>query len=294
MSGSRKVDHLVLAVADLRSARDRLTSLGFLAAPDARHPFGTENACVFFADDTYLEPLAIGSQTESEESARGGNVFTARDRAFRFRHGPEGLEAVVLASADARADHQAFVQAGISAGGMLSFSRPFILPDGSASVASFELAFAADLRSPDFYAFACERVNPPNVDRSALTAHPNGVVGMTGVVLVETRPEDFAGFLQDVSGSMTVARSGLSLDILMPNARLHVLTPDDYETRFGQKHCAHARGLRGKAICFSAASLERLEALFRRNGVVHERIGERLVVPPMPGQGVLYSFEERA
>jgi hypothetical protein len=28
-------------------------------AADARHPFGTENACVFFADGTYLEPLAL-------------------------------------------------------------------------------------------------------------------------------------------------------------------------------------------------------------------------------------------
>ena len=51
------LDHLVLPTVNIAMARERLGRLGFTVAPDARHPFGTENACVFFADKTYLEGL---------------------------------------------------------------------------------------------------------------------------------------------------------------------------------------------------------------------------------------------
>ena len=61
-AGARRIDHCVLPVADLAGARDRLTRLGFTVAPEGRHPFGTHNACVYFADDTFLEPLAVGDR----------------------------------------------------------------------------------------------------------------------------------------------------------------------------------------------------------------------------------------
>lgn len=294
MSGSRAIDHLVLAVTDLATARTRLTLLGFTVAPDARHPFGTENACVFLKDGTYLEPLAIGSEADSLASARAGNVFTARDRAFRFRHGQKGLEAVVFRTSDAQADHDSYTEAGFSAGRMLDFSRPFRTPDGAESVAAFRLAFAADLRSPDFYAFTCQRINTPSADRAALMAHENGVTGMAGVTLCEPHPQDFADFLRVVSRGGRPELIGESLEMPAGGSTLSVVTHALFEMRFGRKYCGHARGLRGRAVSFHVASLAETATLLRRNGVVHETIGKRLVVPEASGQGVLYSFEEQA
>lgn len=294
MSGSRAIDHLVLAVTDLATARARLSSLGFTVAPDACHPFGTENACVFLRDGTYLEPLAIGSEADSLASARAGNVFTARDRAFRFRHGQEGLEAVVFQTSDAQGDHNAYVESGFSAGCMLDFSRPFRAADGSESVASFRLAFAADLRLPDFFAFTCQRINTLAVDRSALTAHENGVTGLAGVTLCEPHPQDFADFLDVVSRGGRPAQIADSLEMRAGDASLSVVTHAEFETRFGRKYCGHARGLRGRAVSFHVGSLDATATLLRRNGVVHEMIGKRLVVSEASGQGVLYSFEENA
>ncbi len=294
MSGSRAIDHLVLAVTNLATGRARLTSLGFTVAPDARHPFGTENACVFLKDGTYLEPLAIGSEVDSVATARDGNVFTARDRAFRFRHGQEGLEAVVFQTSDAQADHHAYEEAGFSAGRMLDFSRPFRTPDGAESVASFRLAFAADLRSPDFYAFTCQRINTPSADRSALMAHGNGVTGLAGVTLCEPHPQDFSDFLGVVSRGGRPQLIAERLEMPAGGARLSVVTHSEFESRFGRKYCGHARGLRGRAVSFHVGSLAETATLLRRNGVVHETIGTRLVVPEASGQGVLYSFEEQA
>lgn len=294
MSGSRAIDHLVLAVTDIASARARLSSLGFVVAPDARHPFGTENACVFLPDGTYLEPLAIGSETDSLATARAGNVFTARDRAFRFRHGQEGLEAVVFQTSNAPADHGAYVETGFSGGGMLDFSRAFRTPEGAESIASFRLAFAADLRSPDFFAFTCQRLNTVAVDRSALTAHENGVVGLAGVTLCEPHTQDFADFLEAASRGGRPEWVAECLEMDAGGSSLSVVTHAEFEARFGRKYCGHARGLRGRAVSFHVASLEATTSLLRRNGVVHETIGSRLIVPEASGQGVLYSFEEQA
>jgi hypothetical protein len=94
----RPLDHLVLPVEDLETTRARHAALGFTVAADARHPFGTENACVFFADGSYLEPLAVASREECEQAARDGNVFVARDQAHRFRLGDTGFSAVVVGS----------------------------------------------------------------------------------------------------------------------------------------------------------------------------------------------------
>ena len=108
----RLLDHLVLPVTDLATARERYAQLGFTVAADALHPFGTENACVFLADKTYLEPLGIAKREECEAAALAGNVFVARDQAYRFRRGHDGFSAVVLSSDDAAADHARFAQSG--------------------------------------------------------------------------------------------------------------------------------------------------------------------------------------
>jgi hypothetical protein len=294
MPAARAIDHLVLAVTDLAHARTRMGLLGFTVAPDARHPFGTENACVFFQDGSYLEPLAIWSEDGSRETARAGNVFTARDRAFRFRQGPEGLEAVVFRTDDAAADHAAYASAGFSAGKILEFSRPFAMPDGQVSEASFRLAFASDLRSPDFYAFTCQRINPPRADRSALTMHANGAVGLAGITLCEPHPKDFADFLGVAAHGNPPVPAGDGISMPVGTACLSVVTHAEFEQRFGRRYCGHARGLRARAVSFRVGALDETATLLRRNGVVHEMIGNRLVVAEAPGQGVLYTFEEEA
>ena len=117
----RQIDHLVLPVTELSVACARLSELGCTVADDARHPFGTENCCVFLADGSYLEPLGIANREECEAAARDGNVFVARDQAFRFRRGPDGFSAIAMATGDAWADDQRFSAAGLSAGSVLEF-----------------------------------------------------------------------------------------------------------------------------------------------------------------------------
>jgi catechol 2,3-dioxygenase-like lactoylglutathione lyase family enzyme len=289
----RLLDHLVLPVIDLATARKRYELLGFTVAADALHPFGTENACVFFADKTYLEPLGIAQREDCEAAAIDGNVFVARDQAYRFRRGQDGFSAVVLSTDAAAADHARFREKGISAGDMLEFSRPMKLPDGSEAVGSFQLSFAADLRSPDFFFFSCQRVTPLPADRSALERHANGVIGIGEVVLSEPNPTDFQYILQEAVDEREVTAHSFGMDIETRNGvKISVLNQAGMSGFFDRKTSGHSRGLRGRAVIFKVADLSATENLLIANAVSFTRKDNRLIVPEAPGQGVIFVFGE--
>lgn len=289
---ARPLDHLVLPVEDLETTRARHLALGFTVAADARHPYGTENACVFFSDGTYLEPLAVASREECEKAARGGNVFVARDQAHRFRLGDTGFSAFVVGSSDADTDHTRFVELGMSGGDLLGFSRPMKFPDGSEQTASFKLAFAADLRAPDFFGFAVERINVPAADRSALTAHVNGVVGIAEVILSEPNPTDFQYFIQELCDNREVDANSFGMTIELEGASVTVLNRAGLEAFLGVFDPGRERGLLGRAVAFKVRDLVALTELLQKNGIAAREHGSRLIVDPAPGQGAIYCFEE--
>jgi len=287
----RPLDHLVLPTADLGIARAKLTALGFTVAPVGIHPFGTENACVYLADGTFLEPLAIGDAVRVDAAAAERNVFVTRDRQFRGRNGAEGFSALVFGTSDADADHAAFVDAGVSAGPRLDFSRPFVDGSGKTDTASFRLAFAADDREPDAFFFTCERVNAPKVDRSALEAHANGARRIVGIVAVSADPAADAGSLGAIAGVDGVAAAGNGIEFELPNAAFALTDPAGLKTDFGVD-LPFAPGLRLSAIVFGVKDLARTESLFIANAMDYHRRGSRLIVSPAAGQGAIFAFEE--
>lgn len=289
----RRLDHAVLPVTSLAAARARLTQLGFSVAPEALHPFGTENACVFLEDGTYLEPLGVASREACEAAAIGGNAFIARDQAYRFRNGPDGFSSIVFASDDANADHVRFRREGLSGGEMLEFSRAFQAEDGTSAEASFRLAFAADLRAPDFFLFCCERTKARPPLPAALLVHANGVTGLARVVIGEDNPTDFQYFLESTLGQRDVTAHSFGMDIHAANTTVSVLTPAGLEAWYAIASRL-GRGLRAVALVFATQGLGRVEALLRDNDIAYEMRHQRILVRPAPGQGAVFAFEERA
>lgn len=294
MTMPRALDHLVLPTASLRTAGVRLTRLGFTVAPAGRHPFGTENACVYFADGTFIEPLAIGDAAQANQSAAEGNVFVARDRQFRARNGDEGFSALVLATDDAEIDHAAFVQAGISAGKRLDFSRAFTDASGTTDTASFRLAFAAEKNAPDAFFFTCQRVNAPKVDRSALQVHENAVKRIAGVIAVsDDDPQSSGDFLSAVCGAERMEASDGQVEFPLTNGVVRCVTPDAFKQAYGQT-APESTGLRLAAVIFQAQAIAAVDAVLRANAIGHERFGGRVIVPVAAGQGAVFIFEEHA
>jgi hypothetical protein len=266
-AGTRRIDHCVLPVADLATARARLTRLGFTVAPDGHHPFGTSNVCVYFSDDTFLEPLAIVDSTQADAAVKAGNVFVARDRAFRAANGGEGFSALVFKTQDADDDHGVFVANGVSAGDMLSFSRPFVDVDGNSGTASFKLAFAAEPGERATHFFTCQRIGVPKLDRSALERHENGVLGIKAILAEAGDAEAARAFLEEVAPT--------------PAGTVQIVP--------GQP----GTGIRLTGIVLSVPDRARVQALFESAGIGYTRSANRLEVPPAPGQGFHFAFEER-
>ena len=287
-------DHAVLPVTSLEIARARLHALGFTVAPDAIHPFGTENACVFFADNTYLEPLAIAQREDCERTATKGNVFTAFDQAYRFRVGDDGFSALAFRTEDADGDHQKFRKLGISAGKKLRFSRNFVDGNGKKDKASFKIAFAQDDRAPDATFFTCERINTPDVDRSSLTAHANGVVGVSEIILSEQNPSDFQYFLQPVVNNRDTPSGSFGMEIAATNTNLNVLTPEGMRMEFGVERSTMDRGLRCEGMVFKVTDKSKLQNALAYGGIEPYDTGRYWVVNATQGQGAFFAFDVSA
>ncbi|MDX8524751.1 VOC family protein [Mesorhizobium sp. MSK_1335] len=280
------LDHIVLPARSLDVARVRLASLGFVVAPTGIHPFGTENACVFFADGTYLEPLAVGNEQATKQAIAAGNVFVARDRLYRDRLGDDGFSAVALGTGNADADHARYLEAGLSAGNMLSFSRAFTDPNGKSDTASFKLAFASGKETMDAFLFATERINAPKIDRTALQAHANGVTGIVEVIAVSNAPSAQAGLISIAANSDTDDDA-----VQLPNAVLSIVTPESYAQHFGLT-ALPSRHLRFQAIVFSIRDKASAARALAAAAIDHDMSGNDIVVAPAPGQGAAFIFRE--
>lgn len=290
--GNKSVDHLVLPVADLASARGRLTALGFTVAPDGVHPFGTANACIFFADGSYLEPLAIVNRRQASLAAKRGNVFTDRDIRFRGQRKREGLSAVVVGTQDAAADNIRFVDGHMSAGEMLQFSRPMQLPDGGESEVSFRLAFAAVPEVDDILLFSCQRMAALPADRGGLDEHANAVTGLREIVFSADDPLEFLPLFETVFETQPEqGKDGLRIEAT--NASIRIQSNDTFsdEFRSSMKPLLSSR-LAARGIIFKTTDLAVTEITLAANDVAFIRRDGRVIVSAAPGQGVVFGFEE--
>ncbi|PCH46528.1 MAG: lactoylglutathione lyase [Hyphomicrobiales bacterium] len=288
----RILDHLVLPVANIDVARKRYGQLGFTIGADAKHPFGTENCCIFFEDGTFLEPLGIAHRETCESAALKGNSFVASDQAYRFRRGEEGFSNLVIKSNDAVADAKFYRKRAISGGRLLRFTRKFTPPSGKSDKASFAIAYAEESRSPDAGFFACEVVYAPKVDRSALYAHDNGTTRLLEVVMSEPNPSDFQYFLQEFLQQREMDNNSFGIEFALPGSSVSVLSPDGMKAFYGLDTPKEERGLRHSLFVLGVPDLNKVKNILSKTDVVFTEIGPNLIVPPAAGQGAALAFRE--
>ncbi|MEM7290485.1 MAG: VOC family protein [Pseudomonadota bacterium] len=279
----RNLDHVVLSVPSLKIARQRLTSLGFTVAPDAQHKFGTENACVFFENGTFVEPLAIGHRETVEANMNKGNPFLLRDTAFRFRNGDDGFTFVVFGDPDPKAARKDIQKAGWQTGKLVTVRRPGV---------KVRVAMGIDERSPDCAAFLCERPDGPPSFPDELVEHANGAIGITRVTLTEQLPEDFQYYLQTMCGQREIRSHSFGMEFTLPNAKLSVLNRAGMEQIYGVEP-PEQRGMRAIAFDVTVKDQKAVETLLNDADISFRYIGKRLIVDPASGQGAIITFAER-
>lgn len=289
--GCRALDHLVLPVGNLQVARTRYQALGFTVAPNGRHPFGTENANVFFSDGTFLEPLAV-SDGQAYASAQDNNTFVRNDVVARATYGNDCFSHIVMSTDDANADDRSFSERGISGGPVVGFSRAFRTPEGKQQEAEFLLAFASRGKAPDGCFFTCETVRVPSVDRSSLLQHENGAVGIIQIISCMEEPADIKAFILNMMNGHDPQVSPDEIRYALPNTTYSVLTPAAIEQRFGVPVENPGIGLRHNGFVIAVRKLAGCRRILEQNEIDFITIGDRLVVHPVPGQGAFIVFED--
>lgn len=277
MLSKNALDHVVVGVPDLVSARARLSALGFQVQADAHHPFGTGNCNVFFENGTYFEPLGITDRDAELAALKTTNPFVRRYYAYRFRNG-YGPIMVAFTTDSAQRARETFEAEGISAGDILSFTREQAMPDGSITTIGVHLAVSASELAPDITLFCCEHLSRDILWQHERLVHPNGAKGIARVIAVETNPTDFQYLFQLTTGDRDLRTTSAGMEMDLPNALINVVSPTAYHAMAGEEIGPRGRGPRIEAVEILFDDLDALRALLTEQGVAFTDRGQDLVI----------------
>lgn len=227
----RPLDHLVIGVTDLDAAAARLEGLGFTIGGENRHPWGTANRIVQFADETFLELITPRDASLIPDHAPRRFSFGAFVRDALAKR--PGLSMLVLKSADARADAAEYAALGLGDFEPFDFARKGTRPDGSEVEVAFSLAFARDEAAPECGFFTCQQHFPQNFWSRPAQTHANGAAGIARVTIVAENPSDHHIFLGAFIGERGMRSTSFGIEIAAGDALIEIVSPEGFAFRYG-------------------------------------------------------------
>jgi hypothetical protein len=283
----RGIDHLVLAVRDLDTARRSYAALGFTVTPPARHPFGTANAVIQFGS-SYIELLSVDDALIPP--ARSGSFsFGSFNRDFLAKR--EGMSMLALKSADAAADRADFEKHGLPTFEPLDFERMATGPDGVDRPVSFSVTFTREPRLKEAGFFACQHRRPENFWRAEYRDHANGAAGVASAVLVCRDPADFHAFMTFFTGQRDMSSTSLGVSFDMGEDAIEIVSPVGYEAWFGEATEPDPR--RFLACRIAVDDLAKTRAVLRSGGVAFSERQGAVIVPASAAHGLAIAFVAR-
>lgn len=285
---ARGIDHVVHAVRDLDGAASLYRRLGFTVGARNKHPWGTHNYVVQLADRSFIELLTLAEPdklTDDGFSAQFGR-FTGD-----FLKGGEGLNLLMLESANADADARIFRDAGIAASEPLRFEREGRKPDGSAVKLAFSLAFARDDAAPDIHFATCQHHYPENFWNETFQHHHNSAVGLAGVVIVANEPGDHRAFL---SAFADVPPDPNAVVAKTPRGEIAVVHSAAFFNAFGVEAPDVSGGARLAALRFKVTDIAAAEDALAAAEFEASIETDRIVVGSNDALGATIVFEDAA
>jgi catechol 2,3-dioxygenase-like lactoylglutathione lyase family enzyme len=273
------IDHCVILVRELDAARDAIARLGFTPAPRGVHSehMGTHNHCVMLGHG-YFEVLSVLKPTA--ENARWREVLARR----------EGLNAIALATEDARAGHAELRANGVEVGEPVDFARAVDNP-GAKGEASFTVALIPEQFTPGTNMFMCQHYTRDLVWFPGSTEHANGAMGLAGVTAVADDPAALAEDYARVFGAERVRAEEGALTIEAGEAPIRFLTPEGLAARYPGAALDAAPPPYVAALTIAVADREATGAYLSGQGVAHTALpGGGLCVAPGQACGALIEF----
>ncbi len=217
------LDHVALVVSDLDRASEIYTRMGFTLSPRSSHkgrlepdgpvePWGTGNHCAMFATG-YLEILGI---TDKERHSEHVQVLLDEY---------EGLHLIALGCAEAEAEANNIRHRLGKGAEPYAVSRDVPMTDGSSKQATFNILQLPDESFPEADLFLIEHRNKDVIWQPDMLSQPNGVVGLSEVIVCSDDIQDTAGRL---SAALGISPTGGNDTLVFELARgtIKIITPD--------------------------------------------------------------------
>lgn len=192
------LDHVALVVSDLDRASKMYSRMGFKLSPRSSHkgrlepdgpvePWGTGNHCAMFATG-YLEILGI---TDKERHSEHVQILLDEY---------EGLHLIALGCAEAEAE-ASNIRLRLGKGAEpYAVSRDVPMADGSSKQATFNILQLPDESFPEADLFLIEHRNRDVIWQPDILSQPNGVLGLSEVIVCSDDIQDTAGRLTAALG----------------------------------------------------------------------------------------------
>ena len=178
------IDHIVIAATSLPGAIATYRELGFTVIEGGRHPYGSYNALIGFADGSYIEVLSFYEDSPDHPwwdllHQRGG-----------------GLIDFCMATNDIRGDIRSFQAQGVDSGELTAGGRS--RPDGF-YVEWINNKVGAAWQG--YLPFIIEDVTPRDERLPKERDHPNGVTGINCLTIATNAVPRYAAIMALVLGT---------------------------------------------------------------------------------------------
>jgi hypothetical protein len=238
---------------------------------------GTHNHCIMLQHG-YFEVLSVLKPTDDNQRWR--NVLGKR----------EGLNAVALATDDARGGYRELRDNGVEMVEPVDFARPVDLPTIEGE-ASFTIAVIPEQYTPGTNMFLCQHHTRDLVWYPGSWDHANGAVGLAAVTAVADDPAAFGAAYAKVFGESRVHDKGDTLTIDSGDAPVHVFTPAALAARYPGVALAGAAPPYLAGLTLKVADRHATAAYLSREGIHSSAVPEGgICVAPADACGTLLEF----
>lgn len=241
------LDHIVInTLFDMDRAAGLMSQLGFTLTPRGYHSLGSINHLIMFEHD-YLELIGLPLATDKVRK----DVLES----------PRGLNGLVFKVGDVDASRSLLSDSGLAMLEPQSFSRPVTI-DGVEHLARFRTVRTAPELFEAGRIYYCQHYTPELVWHRPWMSHPNGVRGLSELVIVASNVEiDVARYAKATQSSAEKLGDGWT--IALPSGfRLSLISSARYRERYGAQ-CVEASGRSSffGAIIFEAPEPERIHGI---------------------------------
>ena len=275
-----RLDHVVV---DLRYAMDEAVrvyrSVGFYLTGRGRHTLGSINHLAVF-DTDYLELLGIDE-----------NATAVRPDILQF---PLGLNGLVFATDNADALFNDLQERDVPVEEPLAFSRPVRLETGNEDAKFRVVRLRAGAVSFGRVYF-CEHLTPHLVWRPEWRQHPNGAMGVAGMLIAARDPDAASLNFVRMFGPDAARLGANGARILAAgNVRIELVSPKEVKRRLGDAAPDPAgRADYMASLSIRTASLAQAAQSLQIGGIDRARIEpQRILVPARDAMNVAIQFLE--